>query len=162
MIGSVALLLAVASPAAPVVLYDTGQTSPAAGAALPRPAHATRRPPPPRRCRSCRPATTTHSPGLLPGRPKELSVELTGIPRPLFLVGADRGSVAWLRAQRARLAKIGAVGLMVDVSAPSQLAVVRRAAGDLAISVGSGTALARRYGFRTYPVLLLPAGAATR
>lgn len=161
MIACLTVLLT-ATAATPPVLYDTGRTRPATATASAAPARAVQIPQPPPGCRPCRPATTTRSPGLSPGLPVELIINQVGIARPLFLIGPDAASLRWLTAQRTRLVAMAAAGLLVRMSSPAQLSAVRHAGRGLSISPGSGTALARQHGFRTYPVLLLPAGAEKR
>jgi len=77
---------------------------------------------------------------------------------PLFLVGDDDRSRAWLRQRRAALQQLHAVGLVVNVTTHEALAALRRLAPDLMLSPASGDDLAQRLGLRHYPVLITATG----
>lgn len=77
---------------------------------------------------------------------------------PLFLVGDDERSRAWLRQRRAALQELRAVGLAVNVATPEALATLRRLAPGLTLSPTSGDDIAQRLGIRHYPVLITATG----
>lgn len=77
---------------------------------------------------------------------------------PLFLVGDDDRSRAWLRQRRAALQELRAVGLVVNVATPEALVALRRLAPGLMLSPISGDDLAQRLGIRHYPVLITATG----
>ena len=77
---------------------------------------------------------------------------------PLFLVGDDDRSRAWLKQRRVELQAQRAVGLVVNVATPEALAALRRLAPDLMLSPASGDDLAQRLGLRHYPVLITATG----
>lgn len=77
---------------------------------------------------------------------------------PLFLVGDDDRSHAWLRQHHAALQALGAVGLVVNVTSPADLDALRRQAPGLTLSPVSGDDLAQRLGLRHYPVLITATG----
>lgn len=148
--------------AEPVILYDSGQTAPLApyaaaltGASNSAPAPAPVAPPPAGAILLSLPPIVTPelTPGVAAPRPGPLP-----LPQPLFLVGADPFSLRWLTAHRDRLRRIGAVGLLVQAPAPTDLATVRAVAGDLVILPMPGSDLARWVGLTHYPVLLTSAG----
>ncbi|HIE55470.1 MAG TPA: integrating conjugative element protein [Chromatiaceae bacterium] len=98
------------------------------------------------------------SPGLTPGVQPRIATGQAGamLPRPLFLVGADDASLAWLAKHRDRLMRIGAVGLIVQADGEADIEKVRAAAGKLQLAAGSGAMLARHFGLTHYPVLIGP------
>ena len=77
---------------------------------------------------------------------------------PLFLVGDDARSRAWLRQRHAALRELGAVGLVVNVESMAALTALRRLAPGLILSPASGDDLAQRLGLRHYPVLITATG----
>ena len=102
------------------------------------------------------------TPGMTPGKVASRSLpalqgKMAGA-RPLFLIGADQWSLQWLQQNRARLAELQAVGMVVSVNTESDLKILRQAAGALPLMPASGEALARRLGLRHYPVLIAPPG----
>jgi integrating conjugative element protein (TIGR03765 family) len=88
------------------------------------------------------PRRVIHAPGLIP----------------LFLVGDDDHSRAWLRQRGAALRELRAVGLVVNVATPEALVTLRRLAPGLMLSPISGDDLAQRLGIRHYPVLITATG----
>ncbi|MBY4674879.1 integrating conjugative element protein [Burkholderia multivorans] len=77
---------------------------------------------------------------------------------PLFLIGDDDRSRAWLRQRQAALRDLQAVGLVVNVASAEALASLRRLAPGLMLSPVSGDDLAGRLGIRHYPVLITATG----
>lgn len=93
------------------------------------------------------------SPGDVVGR----VIQAPGL-APLFLVGDDDRSRAWLRQRAAALRDLGAVGLVVQVESPQALAALRALAPGLTLAPVSGDELAQRLGLRHYPVLVTATG----
>ncbi|WP_337261524.1 MULTISPECIES: integrating conjugative element protein [unclassified Serratia (in: enterobacteria)] len=93
------------------------------------------------------------SPSLTPGIVEGREIQAPGL-APLFLLGDDPRSIAWLKAQRPRLASLEAVGLVVQVDNPATLARLRQLAPELSLLPVSGDDLAQRLGLRHYPVLV--------
>ncbi|MDR1934503.1 MAG: integrating conjugative element protein [Candidatus Accumulibacter sp.] len=89
------------------------------------------------------------SPGLEPDR----VIHAPGL-TPLFLIGDDERSRAWLLQMAPALRELGAFGLVVQVDTPAALADLRRLAPGLTLSPVSGDDLAQRLGVRHYPVLI--------
>lgn len=94
---------------------------------------------------------------LMPGDDPRRVIRAPGL-TPLFLVGDDDRSRAWLKQRRADLQQMRAVGLVVNVATPEALAALRRLAPDLLLSPASGDDLAQRLGLRHYPVLITATG----
>ena len=94
---------------------------------------------------------------LSPGDEPRRVVRAPGL-TPLFLVGDDDRSRAWLKQRRAELQALRAVGLVVNVATPEALAALRRLAPDLMLSPASGDDLAHRLGIKHYPVLITATG----
>ena len=74
--------------------------------------------------------------------------------QPMFLIGADKHSLAWLKAKRGRLKDLGAAGLLVDAPSEASLMAARRIAPDLQIIAASTEDIANHTGLRLYPVLI--------
>lgn len=94
---------------------------------------------------------------LSPGEVQRRVIRAPGL-TPLFLVGDDARSRAWLRQRHAALRELGAVGLVVNVESTAALVELRRLAPDLTLSPASGDDLAQRLGLRHYPVLFTSTG----
>jgi integrating conjugative element protein (TIGR03765 family) len=94
---------------------------------------------------------------LSPGDEPRRVIRVPGL-TPLFLVGDDDRSRAWLKQRRAALQQLHAVGLVVNVATPEGLAALRRLAPNLMLSPASGDDLAQRLGIRHYPVLITATG----
>ncbi|MBV59831.1 MAG: integrating conjugative element protein [Nevskiales bacterium] len=123
-----------ATPSTPIPLPRVGTTTDAEAAMLPvRSAHL--------------------SPGDVPRR----VIRVPGL-TPLFLIGDDARSRAWLRQRQAALRDQQAVGLVVNVESMAALTALRRLAPDLTLSPTSGDDLAQRLDLRHYPVLITATG----
>ena len=94
---------------------------------------------------------------LSPGEVQHRVIRAPGL-RPLFLIGDDERSRAWLQQRQAALRELGAVGLVVNVESAAALAELRRLAAGLILSPASGDDLAQRLGLRHYPVLITSTG----
>ncbi|PQA85855.1 integrating conjugative element protein [Hyphococcus luteus] len=163
------LLIFVCAPAAaedPRVLYSTGETTPIADLfadpALREKLHASAQQP------------VTHpnlsSDSLYPIRSKRLTVgrvgdrslavlaEIKKRPgmRPVFLIGDDPTSAAWLKGNADYLKSSGAVGLVVNVESRARFEALARVAPDLPLFAGGGDDIARELGLFHYPVLITP------
>lgn len=93
--------------------------------------------------------TSEMTPGSVQGR----VINAPGL-QPLFLVGDDESSRAWLQQHLQQLQQLQAVGLVINVSGPSRLAEVRKWAPGLQLLPTPGTDIAGRLGLRHYPVLI--------
>ncbi len=94
---------------------------------------------------------------LSPGDETRRVIRAPGL-TPLFLIGDDDRSRAWLRQRQAALRDLHAVGLVVNVASAEALASLRRLAPGLLLSPVSGDDLAGRLGIRHYPVLITATG----
>ena len=94
---------------------------------------------------------------LSPGEVQHRVIRAPGL-MPLFLVGDDERSRAWLHQRQAALRELGAVGLVVNVESAASLEELRRLAAGVILSPASGDDLAQRLGLRHYPVLITPTG----
>ncbi|WP_437610033.1 integrating conjugative element protein [Erwinia sp. V71] len=94
---------------------------------------------------------------LSPGDEPRRVIQAPGL-TPVFLIGDDERSRAWLLERKAALHEISAIGLVVNVGSAEELAGLRRLAPELTLSPVSGDDLAQRLGLRHYPVLITPTG----
>lgn len=94
---------------------------------------------------------------LSPGDEPRRVIRAPGL-TPLFLVGDDDRSRAWLRQRRSALQELQAVGLVVNVASPEALAALRRLAPGLTLAPVSADDLAQRLGIHHYPVLVTATG----
>jgi integrating conjugative element protein (TIGR03765 family) len=94
---------------------------------------------------------------LTPGRVERRVIQAPGL-RPLFLIGDDERSHAWLRRRADTLRELGAIGLVVNVESQAALETLRRLASGLILSPVAADDLAQRLGLRHYPVLVTATG----
>lgn len=94
---------------------------------------------------------------LSPGDETRRVIQAPGL-TPVFLIGDDERSRAWLLEHKAALNEISAIGLVVNVGSVEALAGLRRLAPELTMSPVSGDDLAQRLGLRHYPVLITATG----
>ena len=94
---------------------------------------------------------------LTPGDEPRRVIRAPGL-TPLFLVGDDDRSRAWLKQRGKDLQALRAVGLVVNVATPDALAALRRLAPGVMLSPASGDDLAQRLGLKHYPVLITATG----
>lgn len=73
---------------------------------------------------------------------------------PLFVIGDDADSFAWLAQYKPILEKIHAIGLIVQANSFGALKRIRTAAGNLALYPANGRGLNQRFGITCYPVLI--------
>lgn len=73
---------------------------------------------------------------------------------PVFVVGGDERSLAWLRRRRDTLRAAGAIGYVVEVPDQAAWDQLQTVAEGLPLFAMSGDALARELGLRHYPALL--------
>lgn len=98
-----------------------------------------------------------HSARLTPGEVPRRALDLPGMV-PLFLVGADAASLAWLEQHAPALKRLGANGLAVEVADAAALQHIQAVAPGLAIWPVSGDDIAERLELEHYPVLITPTG----
>ena len=93
------------------------------------------------------------SPGLTPG-PVSTRTHKLPVTQPLFLIGADDLSKAWLTRHRPRLEALGAVGMLVAAEDVADLEALAELAGDLPIMPASGADIAQALALAHYPVCI--------
>lgn len=94
--------------------------------------------------------TPAMQPGIVTLTPKALRY----LQQPLFLVGSDPQSRAWLAARRERLIEIGAVGLLIQAEDLQDVEAMLDIASGLRLVPASAQGFADTLGLRHYPVLL--------
>jgi len=95
---------------------------------------------------------------LSPGKVQARTLSASGLARPVFLVGSDLLSLAWLAQRGAVLRELEAVGLAVEVPDAAALAVIRQAAPGLTVLPVSGDDIGGVLGIAHYPLLLTSTG----
>lgn len=94
------------------------------------------------------------TPEMTVGRVNARKVNLPYLPNPLFLIGTDKTSQAWLNKHANALKKAGAKGLIINSDSPNALKRTIQAGQGVQLSPASGTELAKRFKLRHYPVLI--------
>jgi integrating conjugative element protein (TIGR03765 family) len=94
---------------------------------------------------------------LTPGMVERRTIQAPGL-YPLFLIGDDERSHAWLRRHAEILRGLGAVGLVVNVESLTALDALRHSAPGMVLSPVAADDLAQRLGIRHYPVLITATG----
>lgn len=97
------------------------------------------------------------TPELTPGDVSPRAFQAPGI-APLFLVGDDARSRAWLQRNAAALSALRATGIVVNVASPQNLAALRALTPDTVLVPSSGSDIAGRLQLTHYPVLLTASG----
>nr|WP_234642157.1 integrating conjugative element protein [Delftia tsuruhatensis] len=97
------------------------------------------------------------SPRLSPGPVARRAIEAPGL-QPLFLVGDDARSRAWLRQHASTLRDRGATGLVVNVENLPALASLRALVPGVRLWPVAADDLAERLGLQHYPALLSATG----
>jgi len=95
---------------------------------------------------------------LSPGKVQAKTLSASGLARPVFLVGSDPLSLAWLKQRGDILRELDAVGLAVEVPNAKALAAIREAAKGLTVLPVSGDDIGQVLGIAHYPVLLTQTG----
>jgi integrating conjugative element protein (TIGR03765 family) len=104
--------------------------------------------------------TTSMRPGRL-SAPVRLRTP-GGLPAPMFIVGDDALSHQWLAANRQRLARMGASGVVANVTSLEALQALRRVAPGLPLAPAPLDSLAQDLGLGVYPVLIKADGQITQ
>jgi integrating conjugative element protein (TIGR03765 family) len=94
---------------------------------------------------------------LSPGTVEHRVIQAPGL-TPIFLIGDDGRSRAWLQQRVNTLRSLYAVGFVVNVDSPERLESLRRLAPGLMLSATPGDDLAERLGIDHYPVLITATG----
>ena len=98
-----------------------------------------------------------HSTLLSPGEVTRRVIAAPGL-SPIFLVGGDTRSRAWLRQRAETLRSIHATGFAVQVATESELASLRALVPGVTLVATPGDDLARRLRIEHYPALITATG----
>ena len=98
-------------------------------------------------------------PVITPGTVSSRPLQLPGLP-PVFVVGDDEMSRAWLQQRGAELKRMGATGMVVDVRTEGALDSLRRLLPGTEMVPVRGGDLAQRLKLTHYPVLITSDGLA--
>ena len=90
---------------------------------------------------------------LTPGELQGRVINAPGL-QPLFLIGDDAMSKAWLSQRRDQLQQLNAVGIVVNVASAERFAEVQRWADGLQMVPAPSNDLAQRLGIKHYPLLI--------
>lgn len=93
------------------------------------------------------------TPELSPGPVQGRVINAAGL-QPMFIVGDDPTSQAWLKQKLSALQGLQAVGLAVNVSNAARLQEIRRWAPGLQVMPVPASDIAGRLGLQHYPVLI--------
>ena len=99
-----------------------------------------------------------HTPEMSPGTVSPRPLNKPELTQPLFLIGPDALSLAWLRRHRERLIQINAIGMLVEATTTNDLQAVANVSKGLRIMPASASDIARLLGLRHYPVLIARSG----
>lgn len=94
---------------------------------------------------------------LKPGTLTPRVVQLPGL-HPLFVIGDDDRSRAWLKSRLPDLVALGAMGIVTQVESKEALDELRRLAPGLMLVPAPADDLAHRLHISAYPVLITPTG----
>lgn len=94
---------------------------------------------------------------LTPGNVEHRVINAPGL-TPLFLIGDDARSRAWLRTRIDSLRTLRAVGFVVNVDSPDALLSLRQLASGVTLAPASGDDLAQRLTLHHYPALITATG----
>lgn len=97
------------------------------------------------------------TPELSPGSVADRPLNAPGM-QPLFIVGDDAESLAWLKENHAKLVALNATGLVVNVNSQQDFTALSQKAEGLTMLPVSGSDLARRLKLSYYPVLITSTG----
>lgn len=135
-----------------IVIYDSGDTLPTAPylpqRSEPQPKHS-------------KPSSVNkafqlpiETPSMSPGGVEVTAKSLKYLQQPLFLVGADARSKAWLAAKRDQLVKLNAVGLLVQANTLEEIQAMQTLAKGLRLIPASAESFAKPLSLTHYPVLI--------
>ena len=136
--------------AEPVIIFDSGQTQ----AMQSQPKTLRYQYPPPQNTQHEYNGLPVSTPSMTPGRVQSRIINRPYLNQPIFIVGADPLSIAWLKEHREQLQKHNATGIAVNVQTQQQLEQLRQASGGLAVNPVAGEKIARQLSLSHYPVLV--------
>lgn len=95
--------------------------------------------------------TTTMQSGALE---RQVAMRHVQLPTPIFLVGTDQTSRAWLTRRKAELQQRQAVGMVVQALSEADYRVMLAIAYPLPLGLGSADVIAQQLGLTRYPLLI--------
>ncbi len=136
--------------AEPVVIYDTGKTTPLINTRSTQVQFA----PPPEIKVNALEVLPVVTDAMTPGRVQARKINRPFLTQPIFIVGFDKLSLIWLKENRAQLKQHHATGIAVNVKTRKELLDLVQASGGLAINPVSGNKISRQLSLMHYPVLV--------
>ncbi|BFM18928.1 integrating conjugative element protein (plasmid) [Maricurvus nonylphenolicus] len=94
------------------------------------------------------------TPSMSPGSVSATAKPLKYLQQPLFLIGADKQSKAWLKARHDQLVNLSAVGLLVQVDTLEEIKAIQALAKGLRLIPASAESFAKPLALKHYPVLI--------
>ena len=94
------------------------------------------------------------TPSLHPGAFRSRDAFFPNLIQPLFIVGSDPRSLAWLKQWRDVLYKLGAIGWVVQAHDAADLKAIATAGHGMKFMAMSGKGISHIFGIKTYPVLI--------
>lgn len=85
---------------------------------------------------------------------KSRSADIKHLFSPIFIVGDDPVSLAWIKHYKSTLNKIHAVGFIVSASSVNSIEKIKVAAGKVRVYPVEGNAVSKFFGIKCYPVLI--------
>lgn len=85
---------------------------------------------------------------------KSRSANIKHLFSPIFIVGDDPISLAWIKHYKSTLDKVHAVGLVVSASSINSIKKIKAAAGKVRLYPAEGDAVSQFFGIKCYPVLI--------
>lgn len=91
---------------------------------------------------------------LTVGQVKRQLVHYPQLPQPIFLIGKDTESLAWLQEHKARLQTLKAIGFLIEANTPEEWKAIQASAAELPIIPANGSIFVKRFKVEHYPVLI--------
>ncbi|MCY4275533.1 MAG: DUF2859 domain-containing protein [Gammaproteobacteria bacterium] len=93
---------------------------------------------------------------------KRAGIKRVNVPlsKPICVLGSDRVSIDWLIKNRMELIKHGAICVLIKVQSPTEFELIRNKAHGLTVQIAPFDQLAKLFGIKTVPMLLI--GSKTR
>jgi integrating conjugative element protein (TIGR03765 family) len=109
--------------------------------------------------RSVFPVQTSMKPTRLPSRTVKLSKEaIAAITRPIAIIGSDRYSLAWFKANLGAIRRLNAAVIVTEVKSLTDFQAINTFAPDLMYQPMDATEFLKLVGVGTYPILLTKEG----
>ncbi|PIQ43238.1 MAG: hypothetical protein COV52_01855 [Gammaproteobacteria bacterium CG11_big_fil_rev_8_21_14_0_20_46_22] len=93
------------------------------------------------------------SEALTPGKVVSRPIQAT-LPNPIFIVGDDAASKAWLQKYRSRLVQLHATGFVVNVSSRDAMQALTKAFSHLSLLAIPADSIAKNLRLKHYPALI--------